>query len=138
MPTSITSNPSMKDPCSTLPRTVDLLEAGIRDGAQIGAQVFVSIAGKPLADFGLGEDAPGVAIARLADGLVLDDQGRHRGRRRPAVGTRQLELDDPVARFIPEFGKNGKERVTIRHVLTHTGGFPAPMQASPSPVPSTR
>src|SRR5207237_9637854 len=36
----------------------------------------------------------------------------------------KLELDDPVARHIPEFGKNGKDKVTIRHVLTHTGGFP--------------
>ena len=36
----------------------------------------------------------------------------------------QLELDDPVVKYIPEFGQNGKEGVTIRHVLTHTGGFP--------------
>ena len=34
-----------------------------------------------------------------------------------------LDLDDPVARHVPAFGVLGKERVTIRHVLTHTGGF---------------
>jgi uncharacterized protein YbbC (DUF1343 family)/CubicO group peptidase (beta-lactamase class C family) len=35
----------------------------------------------------------------------------------------QLRLDDPVARYIPEFGANGKEQVTLRHLLTHTGGL---------------
>jgi CubicO group peptidase (beta-lactamase class C family) len=35
----------------------------------------------------------------------------------------QLALDDPVAAHIPEFAAHGKQAVTIRHVLTHTGGF---------------
>lgn len=35
-----------------------------------------------------------------------------------------LDVDQTVASIIPEFGTNGKERVTYRHVLTHTGGFP--------------
>ncbi len=34
-----------------------------------------------------------------------------------------LQLDDPVARFIPEFAQNGKAGITIRHILTHTCGF---------------
>ncbi len=33
-------------------------------------------------------------------------------------------LDDPVAAYWPAFGQAGKERVTIRHVLSHRGGFP--------------
>lgn len=36
----------------------------------------------------------------------------------------RLELDDPVARYWPEFARNGKGAVTVRHVLTHSGGFP--------------
>ena len=36
----------------------------------------------------------------------------------------QLDIDAPVASVIPEFGANGKDVVTFRHVLTHTGGFP--------------
>ena len=28
-----------------------------------------------------------------------------------------------MAKFIPEFEVNGKDRITIRQVLTHTGGF---------------
>lgn len=35
----------------------------------------------------------------------------------------QLELDHPVARYWPEFGRNGKETVTVRHVLAHRSGF---------------
>jgi CubicO group peptidase (beta-lactamase class C family) len=35
----------------------------------------------------------------------------------------KLGLNDLVAQHIPEFGQRGKETITIRHVLTHTGGF---------------
>lgn len=35
----------------------------------------------------------------------------------------RLQLDDPVARYVPEFAVHGKERITLRHVLTHTGGI---------------
>lgn len=34
-----------------------------------------------------------------------------------------LKLDDPVAKYLPEFGVNGKQNVTIRELLTHTSGF---------------
>jgi CubicO group peptidase (beta-lactamase class C family) len=44
----------------------------------------------------------------------------------------RFELDDPVARHWPEFARNGKAAVTIRHVLTHSGGFP---QNPPQLVP---
>jgi CubicO group peptidase (beta-lactamase class C family) len=36
-----------------------------------------------------------------------------------------IHLDDPVAEYVPEFGCNGKERLTIRHILTHRAGIPA-------------
>jgi uncharacterized protein YbbC (DUF1343 family)/CubicO group peptidase (beta-lactamase class C family) len=35
----------------------------------------------------------------------------------------RIRLTDPVASFIPEFGKYGKERITIRDLLTHTSGL---------------
>jgi len=37
----------------------------------------------------------------------------------------RVELDEPVATYLPAFAENGKEDVTIRHLLTHTGGLPA-------------
>ncbi|HSY38590.1 MAG TPA: serine hydrolase domain-containing protein, partial [Polyangia bacterium] len=35
-----------------------------------------------------------------------------------------LRLDDPVCEYIPEFAANGKQWITIRHVLTHRSGIP--------------
>jgi CubicO group peptidase (beta-lactamase class C family) len=35
-----------------------------------------------------------------------------------------IRLDDPVCEYLPEFGRNGKEGITIRHVLTHRAGIP--------------
>jgi CubicO group peptidase (beta-lactamase class C family) len=44
--------------------------------------------------------------------LLLVDEGR-------------LGLDDPVRRHVPAFHGPGKERVTVRHLLTHSSGLPA-------------
>jgi CubicO group peptidase (beta-lactamase class C family) len=35
-----------------------------------------------------------------------------------------IELDQPVARYWPEFAAAGKENVLVRHVLSHTAGVP--------------
>lgn len=35
-----------------------------------------------------------------------------------------LDLDDPVAAYWPEYARNGKEAITIRHVLAHRAGVP--------------
>jgi len=37
----------------------------------------------------------------------------------------RLELDAPVARYWPEFARNGKARVSVRQVMNHTAGLPA-------------
>lgn len=36
-----------------------------------------------------------------------------------------IKLNDPVAKYIPDFAQNGKENVTIRMLLTHYSGLPA-------------
>ena len=41
------------------------------------------------------------------------------------VGEGKLDLDAPVQRYVPGFRGMGKERVTIRHLLTHSSGLPA-------------
>ncbi|MGH2568760.1 MAG: glycoside hydrolase family 3 N-terminal domain-containing protein, partial [Bacteroidota bacterium] len=35
----------------------------------------------------------------------------------------KLSLDDPVAKHLPQFGQNGKERVTIYNLLVHSSGL---------------
>jgi CubicO group peptidase (beta-lactamase class C family) len=38
-----------------------------------------------------------------------------------------LRYDDPVVKFIPEFGRDaGRRKITIAHVLTHSSGLPSP------------
>src|SRR5262249_45388992 len=36
----------------------------------------------------------------------------------------QLDLDDRVADYVPEYARGGKEETTIRQVLTHRAGIP--------------
>ncbi len=35
-----------------------------------------------------------------------------------------VELDEPVARYWPEFAQGGKDKVTVRDAITHQGGVP--------------
>jgi uncharacterized protein YbbC (DUF1343 family)/CubicO group peptidase (beta-lactamase class C family) len=49
-------------------------------------------------------------VATTTSMMILLEEGR-------------LGLDDAVAAYIPEFGKYGKQRITIRHLLTHVSGL---------------
>jgi CubicO group peptidase (beta-lactamase class C family) len=52
-------------------------------------------------------------VATTSAVMTLVDRGR-------------VDLDQPVARYLPEFGSgNDKERVTIRMLLDHTSGLPS-------------
>ncbi len=42
-----------------------------------------------------------------------------------AVEEGRLNLDQPVARYLPAFRGAGKDRVTVRHLLTHSSGLRA-------------
>jgi CubicO group peptidase (beta-lactamase class C family) len=41
------------------------------------------------------------------------------------VGAGRVELDAPVQRYLPEWTGRNKERVTVRHLLTHSSGLPS-------------
>jgi CubicO group peptidase (beta-lactamase class C family) len=43
-----------------------------------------------------------------------------------------LDLDAPVARYWPEFAQEGKERIRVRHILTHQAALPALARRLPS------
>jgi CubicO group peptidase (beta-lactamase class C family) len=107
-----------------LPRTRAAIEAGIRDGLHLGAQLYASLGGEPVAASALGEARPGVPLT--PDHLMLWLSST---KPVPAIAIAQLwergllELDDPVARHLPEFAAHGKEGITLRHLLTHTGGI---------------
>jgi CubicO group peptidase (beta-lactamase class C family) len=46
---------------------------------------------------------------------------------------RLVHLDDPVAEYVPELGRNGKEAMTLRQLLTHRAGIPAVSSAAVDP-----
>ncbi|MCU1716093.1 serine hydrolase domain-containing protein [Pseudomonas sp. 5P_3.1_Bac2] len=48
------------------------------------------------------------------------------------VGEGKLELDAPVARYWPEFAAAGKDKITLRHLLSHQAGLPAIRQLLPA------
>jgi serine-type D-Ala-D-Ala carboxypeptidase len=50
-------------------------------------------------------------LATATSVFVLVEQGK-------------LSLSDPVAQHWPDFGKNGKDKITIEQLLLHTGGLP--------------
>jgi CubicO group peptidase (beta-lactamase class C family) len=112
---------------SELPRTIAEVEAGMAQGLHVGAQVYVSIRGEVACDaaVGLARTATGErpAAPMTTDTITL---WLSSGKPVTAVAIAQLwergllELDDPVARHVPEFAAHGKDRITIRHLLTHT------------------
>jgi beta-lactamase class C len=46
------------------------------------------------------------------------------------VDAGKLRLDDPVKKHIPEFRSGARERITVRHLLTHTSGLPDMLPAN--------
>lgn len=46
----------------------------------------------------------------------------------------KLELDAPIARYWPEFAQGGKERITLRQVMSHTSGIPALRLPNRTPI----
>ena len=43
----------------------------------------------------------------------------------------QVKLNDPVAKYIPEFAQNGKNDVTVRQLMTHYSGLRADLDLKP-------
>jgi CubicO group peptidase (beta-lactamase class C family) len=49
-------------------------------------------------------------VATASSVMLLQQQGK-------------LAVEDPVVKYLPEFGSEGKEAITIRHCLLHTSGL---------------
>jgi CubicO group peptidase (beta-lactamase class C family) len=120
----IPDSASQPTPHLPLPGTFAALEAGRAAGLHLGAQLYVSLRGEVVADGALGDNVPDEPLTR--DHLLVWLSST-----KPvtAVCVAQLwergllELDDPVARHLPEFAAHGKGGITLRHLLTHTAGI---------------
>jgi CubicO group peptidase (beta-lactamase class C family) len=93
--------------------------AATLDGAAGGAALAVVVDDEPVVDLWGGDfvedtlvlvfsGTKGVVATAL---LLLAERG-------------ELQLDEPVARYWPEFGAAGKGEIVVRHVLAHTAGVP--------------
>jgi CubicO group peptidase (beta-lactamase class C family) len=99
--------------------------SGMERRLHVGAQVHVRLRGQVIADFGVGLAGPDTP---MTPEIIMP--WRSGGKPITAVGigicweNGLLEVDQPVAEHIPEFGARGKRDITIRHLLTHTSGLP--------------
>lgn len=112
------------NPSSVLGLTAAAVNAGIEQGLHRGAQVSVWHAETGALDVAFGQARPGQAMTVGTSMLWLSS-----GKPLLAVALAQqvqggrLALDDAVSDFVPDFGVNGKEEITVEQVLMHTGGF---------------
>ncbi|RLU83680.1 serine hydrolase [Streptomyces griseocarneus] len=114
--------------CSTRFSAIrEVFAASLRSGADVGASMAVFLDGELVVDLwgGYADQARTRPWQRdtltnvwsttktmtALCVLVLADRG-------------ELDLTAPVAKYWPEFGCAGKERVEIRHLLGHTAGLP--------------
>jgi CubicO group peptidase (beta-lactamase class C family) len=108
----------------TLDRAAKVIGTGIERGLHIGAQLYVSQDGQRVADLAFGLAREGVAMTPDTIMLWMSSTKPITAIAIAQIWERgKIALDDRVAKYIPEFSTRGKESITIRHVLTHTGGF---------------
>ena len=101
-------------------------EGNFDAGLEVGASVALTIDGEPVVDLwggaanSAGEPWVENTIVNVYSStktmsalcvLMLADRGA-------------LDLDAPVAQYWPEFAQNGKDRVLVRHVMSHSAGLP--------------
>jgi CubicO group peptidase (beta-lactamase class C family) len=110
----------------TDPRVEAALSRALQ-GGEVGLQVAAYLHGEPIIDTWGGVIEPGGDTLVVSDTLfnifsvtkVLAVSGLHLQVERGLV-----EYDAPVVRYWPEFGAHGKERATVRDIITHRAGVP--------------
>jgi CubicO group peptidase (beta-lactamase class C family) len=91
----------------------------VEEGLLPSCQLAVARHGKLALIETIGEAAPGsrYVIFSCTKGLVA-------GAIWSLLSEKAISTEQRAAEIVPEFGTNGKDVVTIEHLLTHTGGFP--------------
>jgi CubicO group peptidase (beta-lactamase class C family) len=97
------------------------------DSDDVGASAAVFVDGEPVVDIwgGYADAARTAAWERDTITNVWSTSKTMLGLCALILADRgDLDLDAPVARYWPEFGAAGKQRVLVRHLLSHTAGLP--------------
>jgi len=111
-----------------LARVDDLVEAAIADKALPGAVVLVGRHGRIVYEKAFGHRA----LVPAAEPMTLDTVFDLASLTKVVATTTsvmrlveegRIRLNDRVATFIPDFARNGKGDITIRHLLTHESGL---------------
>jgi beta-lactamase class C len=98
---------------------VEKIEAATRSGEVAAAALYVS-QGKTVMERGFGK----ARSAREVFLLASITKPMTAAALMKLVERGKLSLDDPAKRYIPEFTGDGRERITIKMLLTHTSGLP--------------
>lgn len=113
-------------------RIDEVARAHFERGWHPGAQLGIYRDGFPVLDLRLGDAAPpGMRLEWFSATKPVTAVAIHILAERGA-----LDLDMPIASVWPEFAQGGKGACTVRHVLTHQGGFPVfPVDFPPERIP---
>ncbi|MGA8735590.1 MAG: serine hydrolase [Terriglobales bacterium] len=112
-----------------------IVQEAIRDGQIPGAVVLVGHDGQVIYRKAFGERAleprrEAMTVDTIFDLASLTKVVATTTAVMQLVQKGEIRLNDPVAKYIPEFGENGKEEITVRELLTHFSGMPKDLDLS--------
>ncbi|HKT03898.1 MAG TPA: serine hydrolase domain-containing protein [Rugosimonospora sp.] len=116
-------------------RVRDEFERNFAERGEVGASVCVTVDGQTVVDLWGGVADPGTGRAWDTDtiGHVWSATKGATALCAHLLAYRGLlDFDAPVTAYWPEFGKNGKEAVLVRHLLAHQAGLPAVREPLPA------
>ena len=109
-------------------RIAEAFERNFGERGEVGASVCVTVDGKTVVDLwgGLADPKAGAPWKKDTVSIVFSCTKGATALCAHVLASRgKLDLDAPVTALWPEFGQNGKERVTTRMMLDHSAGVPA-------------
>jgi CubicO group peptidase (beta-lactamase class C family) len=110
-------------------------ERDFADRGEVGASVCVTVDGEAVVDLwgGMADPDGGRAWTEDTIGNVWScTKGATALCAHMLAARGELDLNAPVVTYWPEFGKNGKDTVLVRHLLNHQVGLPAPREPLPA------
>ena len=106
-----------------------VLDIAVSDGAFPGAYAAIGTIDGVIAEYGAGqldeEDAFTPNARTVWDLASLTKVIGTTTAVMQLVGAGKVDLDSPVARYLPDWTAPGAASITVRHLLTHSGGLPA-------------
>ncbi len=104
-----------------------LLDELTSSGLETGVQVAAFLNGELVIDAWSGKANPETGEAVKSDTLFIAfscSKGVTSTVIHQLVEAGNLDYEKPIADYWPEFAKNGKDKITLRHVLLHQAGIP--------------